>query len=97
MLSEERKEVKLLVQQSLQNNMKRMVRRAIFPQEYFVPSDHFKSFTSSSTSKNLPFWSVGVGLLKIFQTWKSGSIPHNYSHYIFVSVFNSPVYTQKHA
>lgn len=54
MLSEERKAVKLLVQQSLQNNMKRIVRRANLPHD-FVPSDHFKSLTSGSTSKSLPF------------------------------------------
>lgn len=54
MMSEERKAVKQLVQQSLQNNMKRIVKRANLPQD-FVPSDHFKSLTLSSTSKSLPF------------------------------------------
>lgn len=54
MLSEERKAVKLLVQQSLHNNMKRIVRRANLPHD-FVPSDHFKSLTTGSTSKSLPF------------------------------------------
>lgn len=54
MMSEERKAVKQLVQQSLQNNMRRIVKRANLPQE-FVPSDHFKVLTSSSTSKSLPF------------------------------------------
>ncbi|XP_059460622.1 U-box domain-containing protein 4-like [Corylus avellana] len=54
MMSEEKKAVKQLVQQSLQNNMKRIVKRANLPQD-FVPSDHFKSLTSSSTSKSLPF------------------------------------------
>lgn len=54
MLSEERKAVKLLVQQSLQNNMKRIVRRANLPHD-FVPSDHFMSLTWGSTSKSLPF------------------------------------------
>lgn len=54
MLSEERKAVKQLVQQSLQNNMKRIVKRANLPQD-FVPSEHLKSLTASSTSKSLPF------------------------------------------
>ncbi|KAI4316390.1 hypothetical protein L6164_024374 [Bauhinia variegata] len=54
MMSEEKKAVKQLVQQSLQNNMRKIVKRAHLPQD-FVPSEHFKSFTSSSTSKSLPF------------------------------------------
>ncbi|KAK9279340.1 hypothetical protein L1049_013019 [Liquidambar formosana] len=54
MMSEERKAVKQLVQQSLQSNMRRIVKRANLPQD-FVPSDHFKSLTASSTSKSLPF------------------------------------------
>lgn len=54
MMSEEKKAVKQLVQQSLQNNMKRIVKRANLPQD-FVPSEHFKSLTTSSTSKSLPF------------------------------------------
>lgn len=54
MMSEEKKAVKQLVQQSLQNNMKRIVKRANLPHE-FVPSDHLKTLTSSSTSKSLPF------------------------------------------
>ncbi|KAG8375638.1 hypothetical protein BUALT_Bualt10G0121100 [Buddleja alternifolia] len=54
MMSQEKMAVKQLVQQSLQNNMKRMVKRANLPHD-FVPSDHFKSLTSSSTSKSLPF------------------------------------------
>ncbi|GFZ08301.1 ARM repeat superfamily protein [Actinidia rufa] len=54
MMSEEKKAVKQLVQQSLQNNMRRIVKRANLPQD-FVPSDHLKSLTSSSTSKSLPF------------------------------------------
>ncbi|XP_058067608.1 U-box domain-containing protein 12-like [Magnolia sinica] len=53
MMSEERRAVKQLVQQSLQNNMKRIVKRANLPQD-FAPSDHFKSLTASSTSKSLP-------------------------------------------
>ncbi|KAI4376863.1 hypothetical protein MLD38_014573 [Melastoma candidum] len=54
MMSEEKKAVKQLVQQSLQNNIKRIVKRANLPQD-FVPSDHLKSLTASSTSKSLPF------------------------------------------
>ena len=54
MMSDEKKAVKQLVQQSLQNNMRRIVKRANLPQD-FVPSDHFKSLTASSTSKSLPF------------------------------------------
>ncbi|KAK8602606.1 hypothetical protein V6N13_057763 [Hibiscus sabdariffa] len=54
MMSEEKKAVKQLVQQSLQNNMKRIVNRANLPQD-FVPSEHLKSLTASSTSKSLPF------------------------------------------
>ncbi|XP_074330484.1 U-box domain-containing protein 45-like [Apium graveolens] len=54
MMSEEKKAVKHLVQQSLHNNMRRIVKRANLPQD-FVPSDHLKSLTSSSTSKSLPF------------------------------------------
>ncbi|GMH12480.1 hypothetical protein Nepgr_014321 [Nepenthes gracilis] len=53
MMSEEKKAVKQLVQQSLQNNMRRIVKRANLPQD-FVPSEHLKSLTSSSTSKSLP-------------------------------------------
>ncbi|KAK4274490.1 hypothetical protein QN277_017699 [Acacia crassicarpa] len=54
MMSEEKKAVKQLVRQSLQNNMRKIVKRANIPQD-FVPSEHFKSLTSSSTSKSLPF------------------------------------------
>ncbi|THG01397.1 U-box domain-containing protein 45-like [Camellia sinensis] len=54
MMGEERKAVKQLVQQSLQNNMRRIVKRANLPQE-FVPSNHLKALTSISTSKSLPF------------------------------------------
>ncbi|XWS17863.1 hypothetical protein CRYUN_Cryun33cG0104900 [Craigia yunnanensis] len=54
MMSEEKKAVKQLVQQSLQNNMRRIVNRANLPQD-FVPSEHFTSLTASSTSKSLPF------------------------------------------
>lgn len=54
MISQERNAVKQLVQTSLQNNMERMVKRANLPHD-FVPSDHFKSLASSSTSKSLTF------------------------------------------
>ncbi|KAL5071496.1 hypothetical protein RYX36_022383 [Vicia faba] len=54
MMSEEKKAVKQLVQLSLQNNMRKIAKRANLPQD-IVPSDHFKSLTSSSTSKSLPF------------------------------------------
>lgn len=54
MMSEEKKAVKQLVQQSLQHNMRKIVKRANLPQD-FVPSEHFKALTSSSTSKSLPF------------------------------------------
>ncbi|CAJ1972023.1 unnamed protein product [Sphenostylis stenocarpa] len=54
MMSEEKKAVKQLVQQSLQSNMRKIVKRANLPHD-IVPSDHFKSLTSSSTSKSLPF------------------------------------------
>ncbi|XP_021739508.1 U-box domain-containing protein 4-like [Chenopodium quinoa] len=54
MMSQEKKAVKQLVQLSLQNNMKRIVKRANLPQD-FVPSEHLKSLTVSSTSKSLPF------------------------------------------
>ncbi|KAF5202816.1 U-box domain-containing protein [Thalictrum thalictroides] len=54
MMSDERKAVKQLVQLSLQNNMTRIAKRANLPQD-FVPSEHFKSLTATSTSKSLPF------------------------------------------
>lgn len=54
MMSQESKAVKQLVQQSLHNNMNRMVKRANLPHD-FVPSQHLRSLTSSSTSKSLPF------------------------------------------
>lgn len=54
MMSQEKKAVKQLVQQSLQNNMMKIVKRANLRQD-FVPSQHFASLTSSSTSKSLPF------------------------------------------
>ncbi|OIV96460.1 hypothetical protein TanjilG_07852 [Lupinus angustifolius] len=52
MMSEEKKAVKQLVQQSLQNNMRKIVKRANLRHD-FVPSDRFTSFTSSLTSKSL--------------------------------------------
>lgn len=54
MMSDENKAVKHLVQQSLHSNMRRIVKRANLPQDY-VPSERFKSLTSMSTSKSLPF------------------------------------------
>lgn len=54
MMSDESKAVKHLVQQSLHSNMRRIVKRANLPQD-FVPSEHFRSLTSISTSKSLPF------------------------------------------
>lgn len=54
MMSDESKAVKHLVQQSLHSNMRRIVKRANLPQD-FVPSEHFRSLTSMSTSKSLPF------------------------------------------
>lgn len=53
-MSEEKRAVKRLVQQSLQHNMRRIARRANLPQD-FAPSDHFRALTASSTSKSLPF------------------------------------------
>ncbi|KAL8130037.1 hypothetical protein V2J09_019192 [Rumex salicifolius] len=53
-ISKERRAVRRLVQQSLQSNMRKIVRRANLPQD-FVPSDHLKALTSSSTSRSLPF------------------------------------------
>lgn len=53
-MSMEKKAVKQLVQQSLQHNMRKIVKRANLPQD-FAPSEHFKSLTASSTSKSLPF------------------------------------------
>lgn len=53
-MSDENRAVKHLVQQSLHSNMRRIVKRANLPQD-FVPSEHFKSLTSMSTSKSLPF------------------------------------------
>ncbi|XP_022962384.1 U-box domain-containing protein 14-like [Cucurbita moschata] len=53
-MSVEKKAVKQLVQQSLQYNMRKIVKRANLPQD-FAPSEHFKSLTASSTSKSLPF------------------------------------------
>ncbi|MFS7923347.1 putative armadillo-like helical protein [Helianthus anomalus] len=53
-MSDESKAVKHLVQQSLHSNMRRIAKRANLPQD-FVPSEHFRSLTSMSTSKSLPF------------------------------------------
>jgi len=54
LMSEEKKAVKQLVQQSLQNNMIKIVKRANLRQD-FVPPAQIASLTSSSTSKSLPF------------------------------------------
>ncbi|XP_076946690.1 uncharacterized protein LOC143618309 [Bidens hawaiensis] len=54
MMSDESKAVKNLVQQSLHSNMRRIAKRANLPQD-FVPTQHFRSLTSISTSKSLPF------------------------------------------
>ncbi|CAA7398041.1 unnamed protein product [Spirodela intermedia] len=61
-MSEERKAVKKLVKQSLQSNMRRIVRRANLPQD-FSPSEKTKSLVvagggGSSSSKSLPVWSA---------------------------------------
>ncbi|PKA48273.1 U-box domain-containing protein 12 [Apostasia shenzhenica] len=53
-ISEERRAVRRLVQQSLQSNMQRIARRANLPPE-FAPSDRFRALTAFSTSKSLPF------------------------------------------
>ncbi|KAE9586921.1 hypothetical protein Lal_00005008 [Lupinus albus] len=53
MMSEEKKAVKQLVQQSLQNNMRKIVKRANLRQD-FIPSERLTSLTLSLTSKSLP-------------------------------------------
>uniref|UniRef100_N1QXJ6 Uncharacterized protein n=1 Tax=Aegilops tauschii TaxID=37682 RepID=N1QXJ6_AEGTA len=53
-MSNEKRAVRQLVQQSLQSNMRRIVRRARVPQD-LAPPDGLKALTSSSTSKSLPF------------------------------------------
>ncbi|KAG6470130.1 U-box domain-containing protein 4-like [Zingiber officinale] len=53
-MSEEKKAVKVLVQQSLQSNMRMIVRRANLPQD-FAPSDRLLALTANCTSKSLPF------------------------------------------
>ncbi|KAG6472536.1 U-box domain-containing protein 12-like [Zingiber officinale] len=53
-MSEEKKAVKDLVQQSLQSNMQRIVRRANLAQD-FAPSERFRALTAACTSKSLPF------------------------------------------
>lgn len=55
-MSEERKALRCLVEQSLQCNMRRIVRRANLP-GHSAPSDRFPTMapTSSSSSKSLPF------------------------------------------
>ncbi|CAL9118839.1 unnamed protein product [Musa acuminata var. zebrina] len=53
-MSEERRAVRELVQQSLQNNMRRIVRRANLAQD-FAPWERLRALTATSTSKSLPF------------------------------------------
>ncbi|XP_074556409.1 U-box domain-containing protein 45-like [Curcuma longa] len=53
-MSEEKKAVKDLVQQSLQSNMRMIVRRANLPQ-HFAPSERLLALTANCTSKSLPF------------------------------------------
>ncbi|KAL6656013.1 hypothetical protein ACP70R_006839 [Stipagrostis hirtigluma subsp. patula] len=55
-MSVEKRAVRQLVQQSLQSNMRRIVRRARLPQDLAPPSSaSLKALTASSTSKSLPF------------------------------------------
>lgn len=55
-MSAEKRAVRQLVQQSLQNNMRRIVRRARLPQDLApAPTESLKALTASSTSKSLPF------------------------------------------
>jgi hypothetical protein len=55
-MSNEKRAVRQLVQQSLQSNMRRIVRRARLPRELAPASaESLKALTTSSTSKSLPF------------------------------------------
>ena len=55
-MSAEKRAVRQLVQQSLQSNMRRLVRRARLPQDFAPAStESLKALTASSTSKSLPF------------------------------------------
>jgi len=55
-MSAEKRAVRQLVQQSLQSNMRRIVRRARLPQDLAPASaESLKALTASSTSKSLPF------------------------------------------
>ncbi|VAI18034.1 unnamed protein product [Triticum turgidum subsp. durum] len=54
-MSHEKRAVRQLVQQSLQSNMRRIVRRARLPQDLAPPDGSLKALSSSSTSKSLPF------------------------------------------
>ncbi|XP_062198411.1 U-box domain-containing protein 45-like [Phragmites australis] len=55
-MSVEKRAVRQLVQQSLQSNMRRIVRRARLPQDLApASSESLKALTASSTSKSLPF------------------------------------------
>lgn len=56
LMSNEKRAVRQLVQQSLQSNMRRIVRRARLPRELAPASaENLKALTGSSTSKSLPF------------------------------------------
>ncbi|KAK1630798.1 hypothetical protein QYE76_005113 [Lolium multiflorum] len=55
-MSNEKRAVRQLVQQSLQSNLRRIVRRARLPRELAPASaESLKALTASSTSKSLPF------------------------------------------
>ncbi|EER96737.1 U-box domain-containing protein 13 [Sorghum bicolor] len=55
-MSAEKRAVRQLVQQSLQSNMRRIVRRARLQQDFAPAStESLKALTASSTSKSLPF------------------------------------------
>jgi hypothetical protein len=55
-MSNEKRAVRQLVQQSLQSNLRRIVRRARLPRELAPASaESLKALTGSSTSKSLPF------------------------------------------
>ncbi|CAD6261225.1 unnamed protein product [Miscanthus lutarioriparius] len=55
-MSAEKHAVRQLVQQSMQSNMRHIVRRARLPQDFAPAStENLKALTASSTSKSLPF------------------------------------------
>nr|XP_009401290.2 PREDICTED: U-box domain-containing protein 4-like [Musa acuminata subsp. malaccensis]XP_018681526.1 PREDICTED: U-box domain-containing protein 4-like [Musa acuminata subsp. malaccensis] len=53
-MSEERRAVRELVQQSLHSNMRRITRRANLPQDFGL-SERFTALTTTSATKSLPF------------------------------------------